>query len=838
MGFDPATGAYVDTAVARGFPLGGIGAGGFGFNTDGSFGELRLNNNWMCPVRGARACFHALFTPAGTVMLRRAAAEREYAGVRNVRGTSFVGLLPAFTLRYDDDLPLDVELSGFTPHVPHDVRESTLPAAVFRFSVTNRAGAAVPAAVLFSFENVLGRGGSGNLGLVLGAEQEMRGVRERVVYDSVTGNFQEEATVGTRRGVRFRTTQAYDRASHRRGVMGEYLLVAETGPGIDVTVCDGWNADDVRPLLLDDFARDGRIRSRDGARRGVDGVYRPAAAVAAAVTVAPGSTREIVFALVWWTPDHVTEPDLARDRPAGPHRGVRVGHVYENWFATTDDVAAHVLDERGRLEAASTDLQRLVAESSLPRWLVRAIVNSIDSTICNTVVPRSGDLYTLEGMDWHWPMGALTGTMDQRLSAHPYTSVFFTELDRRELDAFRRLADGRGAIPHGNGNADLALGSTDVPYGWPLVVKDLLPAKEWTDLTMSFVIQVGKLWRMTGRRDLIDAFWPALVRGMEYLDGLAPHGVPEGGTTYDIWDFPGAFVYSATVYLATLATMIDVAARIDPERVAGYRDRYARCARRVEEELWNARGYYQTSETCDTIFTAALAGDWAARHAGLAPVVDPARAASHLRHQHRVLVEAPLRAAGGRLRPMPRAEARFDGTPIVHRMASGLGEGEDMTYVWQVLAYQGMEQIYVGQVGAGLETLRMIYDRIWHAGNAWSAGLQGNADSVYMTHPVAWATLNALTGAALDVPGRTLHLSPRVGGEIPTLRCPVFFPRFWATLDYSPGAARATVEIVRVFGEPIVVERIVRRDVAGREHEQTLGPTALAPGTRLAIDVG
>src|SRR6185369_13836834 len=165
---------------------------------------------------------------------------------------------------------------------------------------------------------------------------------------------------------------------------------------------------------------------------------------------------------------------------------------------------------------------------------------------------------------------------------HPYTSVFFPDLDLRELDEFRRLADARGAIPHGNGNADLALGSTDVPYGWPLVVKDFLPTKEWTDLTMSFVLQVAKHWRTTGRADVVERFWPALVAGMEHLDRLAADGVPEGGTTYDIWDFPGTFVYSATLYVATLSCMIAVATRVDPARVPGYRARSARCAARLD----------------------------------------------------------------------------------------------------------------------------------------------------------------------------------------------------------------------------------------------------------------
>lgn len=779
-GFDEESGAYVDTRVSRGFPMGGIGAGGFSVATDGGFGELRLNNNWMCPIRGARGAFHALWTPGRCVTLQRTAT---HTNMTPVRGTTFTGTLPSFTLAFDDDLPLAVTLHGLTPHVPHDLRASTLPAALFRFVLANPSDADVDAAVLFSFENVLGRGGTGHLGVQLGPEQEMRGVHQRIVYDDVAGNRQEAVTVGGRRGVRFRTERTWDERSHRRSVTGEYLLLADGG---DVTVCDGWDAAATSASVLDDFARDGRLRA------GRQGGERPSAAVAAATTVPARSSRAITFVLAWWTADHVTEPSLPQHRGDGPHDGTRVGHVYETHFADVDAVATYVLDDRPRLESASAEVGTLLDGSSLPRWLVRSVRNSIDSMLCNTVVPASGRLYTLEGMDWHWPMGGLTGTNDQRLSSHPYATTFFTDLDLTELDEFRRLADARGAIPHGNGNCELGLGTTDVPYGWPMFIKDFLPAKEWTDLTMSLIVQAGRVYRTTGRTDVLDRFWPAMVRGLDYLASIAPDGVPEGGTTYDVWDFPGAFAYSATLYLATLRTMLTLGAERSPELVGAWQSRFDRCAAVVDRDLWDPRGFFKSTKDKDTIFTAALAGEWAVRWAGFDPVLDVERVRSHLRHQHRVLIEA----ADGRL---PRSEATFDGAPVDHPFRAGLPKREEFTYVWQVVSYQACLQLYVGEVDAGLETLRRFYGRLWDDGFAWTGGLRGNDESVYMTHPVAWAVLAALTGAALDVPNRTLRLAP-----VMPLRCPVFFPSFWGVCDHDP-ATGTTLEVVKTFGEPVTV---------------------------------
>jgi uncharacterized protein (DUF608 family) len=836
-GFDDQTGAYVDCRVARGFPLGGIGSGGLTLQSDGGFGELRANNNWMCPVRGLRGAFHALFVRAGertdTVVLRRTCdGGDEYAAARAVRGTTFIGTLPSCTLHFDDELPVRVSLHAFTPHLPHDLRDSTLPAAVFRFALENPGPAAVEAAILFSFENVLGRGGTGHLGVDLGPRQELRGVHQRVVYDSVAGNWQEPVTIDGRPGVRFLTDQCFDARSHRASVTGEYLLLAEPLPGVEITVCDGWDAAASTASVLEDFGRDGRVFSRAPGRRGEDGGWRPAAAVAARTTFAPGATADLVFVLAWWLPAHVTEPSLWSHRGAGPHDGIRIGHVYERHFPSVDALATHTLAERERLEAASAEVGTLLAQSTLPDWLVRAIRNSIDSTLCNSVVPASGTLYTLEGVDWHWPMGGLTGTNDQRLSAHPYTQTFFTELDLSELDEFRRLADARGAVPHGNGNCDLGLGTADVPYGWPMVIAGFLPAKEWTDLTMSLVLQVGRLWRTTGRRDVLERFWPALAAGMEYLNRLAPRGVPEGGTTYDVWDFPGVFVYSATLYLAALRTMRALAAAIEPARGASYDARYAACARRLDEELWDPRGFFRSSETKPTIFTAALAGDWAARWSGLDPVVDPARAASHLRHQQRVLVRA-AQAASVVKPAWPWSEATVEGTSVEHPMRAGLPAGEEFTYVWQVVSYQACEQLYLGLVEDGLETLRLFYDRLWRDGLAWSGGLRGSGESIYMTHPVAWAVLNALTGAALDVPERTLHIAPRTGGELGSgLRCPVFFPGFWAMLDHDPAGA-TSLEVVRTFGEPVEIARVARPGAPPVD----VDVIRLVPGARLALPV-
>jgi len=818
--WDESTNEYIDSGVKRGFPLGGMGSGGFSLGTDGRFVEFRTNNNWMNPVRGVRGAFFALFArPEGGLpvarILRKSAPGQEYQNIRRIAHTRFRGRLPGFELAFEDeDLPVEVVLRGFTPHVPHDVKDSTIPAAVFSMELKNPCGSPVYVSALLSWENILGCGGTGNTGLRKITRKIPISPSGRVTYRDNTGNYQESAQTGFGQAVFFKTRQSPDAASHRRSVVGEHMICAQPPEGFEVTVCDGWDASSSCPEMLSEFTSTGRLSSPATPVVG-EGSRRPAGAIAVGGNLPAGESRQIVFVTAWWMPEHVTEKDVVRKAKKGRHDGVNVGHVYENHFDGLKDVAEYVLKERERLKEESFELSRLVEESSLPRWMVWAIQNSIDSTLCNTVIPRSGKMYTLEGMDWGWPYGGLTGTNDQRLSAHPYSSVFFTRLDMSELDEFRRLMDERGSVPHGNGNCDLALGDATVPYGWPDEIIFILPAKEWTDLAMSEIVQAGKLYRITGDREWLERFWPDMKRMAEYLRQISKNGVPEGGTTYDIWDFPGSFIYSATVYLAAMSTMIDLAGDIEEEAAACYRERYSACRERIDEALWmEDEGYFRSTPEKNTVFTAAMAGDWLARYAGLEPVVEPERARRHMELQYRVLIENARRIAAKKGRfPKPLAHATPEGK-VVKKM-NIVERLPDSIYIWQVISYQAFEHIYLGQVEKGMDVLRMIYERLFKKGYTWSAGLMGNPDSVYMTHPVIWAALNAFTGAALDVPGGVLQLSPKAPPGAREMKVPFCFPGFWAMMTYEPASGRTEVEIKKHFGDPVTINEIRHRKADG-----------------------
>jgi uncharacterized protein (DUF608 family) len=837
--WDEFTGEYIKSSIARGFPLGGIGSGGITIGSNGSFMEARCNNNWMNPVRNLRGSFFAVHTAQGIVKksrILRYGYENEFGNIDAIASTRFKGELPEFELGFKDSMPVEIKLSGFTPHIPHNVKDSTIPAAMFSVTIENISDEPVFVSVLFSWQNILGCGGTGQTGLVMRRKRVPVGLRGKLTYRDVTGNFQEAREGDGMTYMAFRTRQSYDPRSHRCGVLGEYLLAACPPDGFKTDICEGYDTRELSPAMLDSFVRSGRISSPTAPVIGSDKI-RPAAAVAVHGDLEPGEKTEIPFNFIWWTPGHVTEKNPVAKKKKSDHDGVRVGHVYENYFSSASDVACYLRTGRKRLYSESMELPALLDESNLPVWLKRTIRNSIDSVLCNTVVPEDGRLYTIEGMDWQWPYGGLTGTNDQRLSSHPYTAVFFTELDKSELDTFRRLTDTRGSVPHGNGNCDLALGDASIPYGWPEEIIFVLAAKEWTDLAASEIIQAGKMFRMTGDGKWLEIFWPDMKRMAEYLDKNCVNGVPEGGTTYDIWHFPGTFIYSATVYLAALKTMIDLSAYIEPGTAALFEKRAEACKKRIDEALWdNGPGYFRSSPQRPTMFGAALAGDWVSRYAGLGPVVEPERAIRHMGLACKLLIDGAKR--------LPRFKGKL-AKPVAEMTISGREKlvprgffdfDIRQIYIWQVISYQACEHIYLGQVREGLDTLDMIYSRLDRLGYAFSADLTGETKSIYMTHPVAWAILNAFTGAALDVPRAVLHLGPRMLPDESRLKCPVFFPGFWAMLDYDAKKGFASIEVRKHFGKPVMIKSVIFDQEKGGSKEILLEkPSLMEQGNTITI---
>lgn len=872
--YDEDSGEIRDHSTSRGFPLGGLGTGGFSVFTDGGFGMFRTNNNWFNTppkAKHPKGTFLALRAETGgwsaaRILRRSYRGGNEYRNIDAVGHTSFRGELPFFELDFEDGardrdggqgegdgglphdpgLPVAVRLSGFTSLIPQNTKDSSLPVAFFEIEVSNPGADTAEVSLLVSFENILGIGGSGTNPLYYPLDGS-------VTYNRTRGNYAEPIETELYTGLSFKTRQSCGAQDPRRRVVGEYLIVTDraAGEAADpaVSVCSRWDSGRKQPPLLERFAGSGSLPERPE-RRG------NAAAFTVSASLAAGGSLTVPLYFIWWTPRHVIEKKQRLRRLTGRHRATDFGHYYENFFYSADELARYVVRNRARLKRETAELPDLVRGAALPSWLKRYVLNSADAVLTNSVLPRDGTLHTIEGMPWGWPFGALTGTMDQRLASHPYTATFLTGIDRAELRSFLELTEN-GRVPHGNGHADIALGTNDVPYGNP--IKSFNETEVWTDLPQSIILQLGKLILQTGDRTLLEESWPRMLEMMRYLDASLEDGIPEGITTYDYMHYRPSFVYSAILHCATLQMMTRLG-RLHSEDAAvpdTLEAQLRATQRSAERLLWDDRGFFRTCRGRDTVFTSALAGDWICRYAGLEPAVPHDRALSHSQWQTRVLVDSCklMSTRAGATRPLVYREADPDGNEM-----PALQRGFELYRVnnpWQSIAYQGIEAIFLGRTTEGLELLKRVWEKGWYEGYPWDMdhwGMRGRTymthpllwiwdkdhhgteGHIYMTHPSMWSVFAALTGVTYDAFGERLTFSPRLLPGQKEFRLPAFLPGFWLNIEYSDTSGEAVFTVAKHFGAPPGAKAVCWQEPDGTGKDILLEPpVVLEEGARFVV---
>ena len=99
--YDEETGYIHDHCTSRGFPIGGIGTGGFSVFTDGGLGKFRTNHNWFKSIEEAeypRGSFWAVWVQSegkkvAKILRRDFQAGKEFSNVESIDHAHFRGTL-------------------------------------------------------------------------------------------------------------------------------------------------------------------------------------------------------------------------------------------------------------------------------------------------------------------------------------------------------------------------------------------------------------------------------------------------------------------------------------------------------------------------------------------------------------------------------------------------------------------------------------------------------------------------------------------------------------------------------------------------------------------------
>ena len=499
-----------------GVPFGGIGCGGFQLMTDGAVSRATYNNNLTNPLGDLAGCFASIWTETdGKSSARTLKLKSEY-GLPVIGGLEYEFRYPEALIKYSDStLPVAVSLKAITPIIPHDLKNSNLPVALFLFSVHNSSKSAVTVSIALSWENLNGVGESNLTGPFsdrTGATVESLPAREGIFGMKMTGPIAPKPDPPNR---------LYYNAR------GNYALMAIANePEFIYSACS-WNALAKQPEWWTEFSKSGALSGK--AALGKESSVHPAAAISLKLTLKPGETRDFPFAFCWYTPRQYTIG------------GAEYGHLYQKNFDDAWDVGRYALADRESLTALTEEWMNKITRSSLPSWFQSMIFKSAEMISRDTILTRdSGGAmpdvgHTLVGVVESRETGKSNSIGNQwnRLLGNSPLTTFFPSTEPLDLHSIFDHQTVTGRVPSHSGDWEHSVGT--LPDDW-------IKEPDTAEATIAYAIRAARFFKHTGDQVFLDRFYPSVKHAVERLIGT-PKDSPIWGDNHTLrGSWPAALV--------------------------------------------------------------------------------------------------------------------------------------------------------------------------------------------------------------------------------------------------------------------------------------------------------
>lgn len=565
--------------VKAGVPLGGIGAGKLEINNKGKLVNLTIFGNAGDPIPRARG-FHVFVMPEDSEPFF---LEKELIvyGMERYESDDLIyeGAYPFFRLRGRKG-KVTAELEGFSPIIPRNLEDSTLPAAGFAVRVSGSGRGLVAV----SFPNLVGSSPVGRI---------------------------DERVEG---GVRFRNLRLLD-FDPRKGEVS--LLTDAKGARVVVQYNINLKPEIVlRSSSLKEAHESGepwlslmKGDEPEGDVHEVTGLWDDPAGM---LILPYEEGAEARFVVSWYaTGRWIQHP---------------YGFYYHRRFSSSLEVGEYFLREFDRLRRGSLALHDIKA--NLPDWLKDAIINSAYILSASTILDERGRFGIYEAPEVCPCVGTIAALCYEGGSL-PLV-MHFPELEKEFLRLLANSMRDDGYVPH-----DLGLHSLDLP------IDGTTAPPRWKDTNPTFVLLVYRYYKFTGDLDFVRELYPRLLKALEWelrqdRDG---DGVPEtegdGDTGFDTTPIKGVDSYTTSLYIASLLALREIARALGDEGTIRRLDGLVEKARKVYASLYNGKyfiAWRSKDEERTFLFMAQLVGEWWVELLGLEKIIDEEKISSALKH--------------------------------------------------------------------------------------------------------------------------------------------------------------------------------------------------------------
>ncbi len=790
-----------------GTALGGIGAGWFELRKDGIFRNWNIFNNqpfgtgpflgyqesseWRAPWRafeedsmlffivryqeeGRQPRMKILQVDEGYEVGAIPSHYYTFPWMSGVDEISYEAAYPFARLKFSGrDMPLEVELEAWHAFIPHDVKNSALPAVHFDFKIKSKSRRPADVMLMASLRNAAGYETRDKHYVTKTVKD--RGCR--IIGMSCGGMDRKASSWGTLALASLSGNSTYYTGWEHRHPYYETVIRSRALPNTDDTA--GRNIKD----------------KKTGKLRAMDRLFS-SAAVSKKMNQ-KGAVLEHGFLLSWHFPNL-----YARES------GLFEGHYYDNHFKSAADAARYAIRHKKALREKSRQFQKNFRDSSLPEFVLDQVNSHLNTFSTSAWLTKAGNFGVQEGMTPEQQYGPLA-TIDVGMYGSLSAAALFPELDQSMMRAHKRLQNKNGSICHGI-QRDFVKNLEREAVGHRL------------DLPSQYVIMAlrGAFW--TDDRAYLEEMWPSVQRAIEYVlreRDANGDGLPDmGGSmcTYDNFPMYGAASYVASLWLSALAYAREAARMLKDEKAA---ERYGNLldhGRKVfDEKLWNGRCYRlyndiggPRGDLDEGCLTDQIIGEWANHHAGLPPLFPKGKKNKALKTIMRMAYQPEYGLVN----------CRWPDDDFLRDVDENCWSDQANTcWTGVELAFASF-LICEGYVDEGLKVIKNVDDRYRKSGMYFDHQEFGGH---YYRPMSAWAILNAMLGLAIK--GKCYTFDPRWAAN--PLRLFFSFGQGTAHFDRRRSAGKETCAVAVNSGtfrfkelrlRPARPAKSVKATVAGR----------------------
>ncbi len=728
-----------------GIPLGGLGTGTIELRSDGRLWDWQIFNN--PPWSGKFLSFSdesKVVEPWESLIAVRVKEENKppivrllqrmktedvmdmyyYPDVRTIKNILYVGEYPFANLYYEEEnavFPVEISLEAFSPFIPLDSKNSSLPCAIFTFTIKNLTSNPVSSSIIFSIPNpcgyeelkkkhinekieLKGKIGikfsaekvpsehstfNGNMTLACTSSPELVSYlsnREYVAMKAYSGfwpQFKEEGSLPNKEKIKSGDNMLGTLLENLEDILTDISRVGSLykifPPGLRTNVesvlfpdialklkelekkdlrynLDGklrWGAllefllekdpeakSKFNELIKEDPSILDKIENKvkaleksiklptDLLNKLTKSQYTKGAQgmLCAKVNLKPFEEQKASFVFSWYFPNHI---------PLG--YTTIMGHMYENWFKDSTQVASYVIDNLESLTTCSKRFKEALYDSTFEYWLADSINAQLSTFVKSSFYDKKGRFAIWEGLgccglqtvdvtyygsfpvvlffpELEISQLLLTAQFQLTEKSDQYYRYFmaFKENEKlfkqaikedeavlkepeKRLTVMKKIMLQTGKDPMGR-----------IPHFFPGNFEEV-DQYHMIELNPNFTLLVYRDYLYLGDKSFLAKFWPhvksctdQMLRihvideklGIPYMFSKKETNDYIACQTYDGWDFYGYSIYINTIWIASLIATIKMAEISgDTNYAEKIKKVLSNAQKSTEDLLWNGEYY-------------------------------------------------------------------------------------------------------------------------------------------------------------------------------------------------------------------------------------------------------